>query len=40
MCKPGSGVRNALEEIKDKFALDESNANGQDVDKLVMSNVG
>lgn len=24
MCKPGSGVRNALEEIKDKFALDES----------------
>ena len=26
MCKPGSGVRNALEEIKDKFALDESTA--------------
>ena len=26
MCKPGSGVRNALEEIKDKFALDESAA--------------
>ena len=24
MCKPGSGVRIALEEIKDKFALDES----------------
>ena len=24
MCKPGSGVRIALEEIKDKFALDEA----------------
>lgn len=29
MCKPGSGVRNALEEIKDKFALDESAASDQ-----------
>lgn len=29
MCKPGSGVRNALEEIKDKFALDESVASDQ-----------
>jgi len=38
MCKPGSGARNALEEIKDKFALDESS--GQDVDRLVTSNVG
>lgn len=29
MCKPGSGVRTALEEIKDKFALDESAASDQ-----------
>lgn len=30
MCEPGSGVRNALEEIKDKFALDESSTYVQD----------
>ena len=30
MCEPGSGVRNALEGIKDKFALDESNTYVQD----------
>lgn len=40
MCEPGSDVRNALEEIKDKFTLDESNAYGQDADRLVTSNVG
>lgn len=37
MCKPGSGVRNALEEIKDKFALDESAASdptGAPLDRL------
>lgn len=34
MCKPGSGVRNALEEIKDKFALDESNTYVQDDNDL------
>lgn len=31
MCEPGSGVRNALEEIKDKFALGESGADVRDV---------
>jgi len=30
MCKPGSGLRIALEGIKDKFALDESNTYVQD----------
>lgn len=34
MCKPGSGVRNALEEIKDKFALDESAAADTPLDRL------
>lgn len=34
MCEPGSGVRNALEEIKDKFALDESNTYVQDDNDL------
>ena len=37
MCEPGSGVRNALEEIKDKFALGESAASdptGAPLDRL------
>ena len=40
MCEPGSGLQIALEEIKDKFALDESNTDGWDADTLVTSNVG
>lgn len=41
MCEPGSGVRNALEEIKDKFSLDESKKDESDdedrdvIDKLL-----
>ena len=34
MCKPDSGLRAALEEIKDKFALDESDSNVQDGNDL------
>lgn len=40
MCEPGSGLKIALEEIKDKFALDESNTDSWNADKLVTSNVG
>lgn len=40
MCEPGSGARNALEEIKDKFALDESAASdptGAPLDLLTVA---